>query len=244
MRVVPSAQSGDGMRRRDFLILLVAWPFAARAQQGDRVPRIGVVISAASDVEAKRYLAAFRKGLQELGWTEGRNLALEIRCLDGQLDGSTPLVSNLVRRCVDAIVTEGSQVVQAAREVTSTIPIVMVRIGDAVGAGFAASLARPGGNLTGMSLYATEQGEKRLELLKEILPELTRVTMLWNPKNPSQRFQSKNIGAAALRLNIQLRSLPVPESAILSLIFRMSRERPLRHSSHWTTYSFSLTGRR
>jgi putative ABC transport system substrate-binding protein len=166
----------------------------------------------ATDDEAERYLAAFQQGLQELGWTKGRNVTLEIRYLEGQLDRSTPVASDLVGLSIDVLVTEGSQVIQDARKVAGTIPIVMVRVGDAVGAGFAASLARPGGNLTGMSLYATEQGEKRLELLKEILPRLVDVAMLWNPKNPSQRLQAKNIEVAAAGLKIHLRSLPVRES--------------------------------
>jgi putative ABC transport system substrate-binding protein len=99
-------------------------------------------------------------------------------------------------------VTEGSQVIQDARKVVGTIPIVMARVGDAVGEGFVASLAHPGGNLTGISLYATEQGEKRLELLKEILPRLVDVAMLWNPKNASQPLQAKNIEMAAADFKI------------------------------------------
>jgi putative ABC transport system substrate-binding protein len=208
---------GKPMRRRDFITLVgggaAVWPFAARARQGDRMRRIGVLMPfGASDEEAKRYLAAFQQGLQELGWTEGRNVTLEIGYLEGQLDRSTPVASDLVGLSIDVLVTEGSQVIQDARKVAGTIPIVMVRVGDAVGAGFAASLARPGGNLTGMSLYATEQGEKRLELLMEILPRLVDVAMLWNPKNPSQRLQAKNIEVAAAGFKIHLRSLPVRES--------------------------------
>jgi putative tryptophan/tyrosine transport system substrate-binding protein len=115
----------------------------------------------------------------QLGWAEGRDLGLEIRYLNGQLDRTTALVSELIGLGVEILLTEGSQVVQAAREVTSTIPIIFVRVGDAVGARFAATLARPGGKLTGLSFYATEQGEKRLELLREI------PAMLWNPKTPA-----------------------------------------------------------
>jgi putative tryptophan/tyrosine transport system substrate-binding protein len=202
--------------RREFIVTLgggAAWPLAARAQQRDRMRRIGVLMPfGASDDEAKRYLAAFQQGLQELGWTKGRNVTLEIRYVEGQLDRSTPLTSELVGLSIDVLVTEGSQVIQGARKVAGTIPIVMARVGDAVGAGFVTSLARPGGNLTGLSLYATEQGGKRLELLKEILPGLVDVAMLWNPKNPSQRLQAQNIEVAAARFKIQLRSLPFPES--------------------------------
>jgi len=191
----------------------MVWPLPARARQDVRGRRIGVLIPfTATDVEAKRYMAALRRGLRELGWAEGRDIGLETRYLNGQLDRTTALVSELIGLGVEILVTEGSQVVQAAREVTSTIPIVFVRVGDAVGARFAASLSRPGGNLTGLSLYATEQGEKRLELLREILPGLTKVAMLWNPKNSSQRLQAKKIEAAATVLTIELRSLPVPES--------------------------------
>lgn len=203
------------MRRRQFINLLGAtmtWPLAARARQDRSGRRIGVLIPfTATDAEAKRYMAALRQGLRELGWAEGRDVGLEVRYLNGQLDRTTAVVSELMGLDVEILVTEGSQVVQAAREVTGTIPIIFARVGDAVGAKFAASLARPGGNLTGLSLYATEQGEKRLEILSEILPGLTKAAMLWNSKNASQRLQAKKIEAAATVLTIELRSFAVPE---------------------------------
>jgi len=190
----------------------MTWPLAARARQDRSGRRIGVLIPfTATDAEAKRYMAALRQGLRELGWAEGRDVGLEVRYLNGQLDRTTAVVSELMGLDVEILVTEGSQVVQAAREVTGTIPIIFVRVGDAVGAKFAASLARPGGNLTGLSLYATEQGEKRLEILSEILPGLTKAAMLWNSKNASQRLQAKKIEAAATVLTIELRSFAVPE---------------------------------
>jgi hypothetical protein len=136
------------MRRRQFINLLgatMAWPLTAHARQDVRGRRIGVLIPfTATDVEAKRYMAVLRQGLRELGWAEGRDLGLEIRYLNGQLNRTTALVSKLIGLGVEILVTEGSQVVQAAREVTSTIPYHLRKRRRCLGARFAATLARPG----------------------------------------------------------------------------------------------------
>jgi hypothetical protein len=170
-----------GIKRREFITLLggaaAAWPIAARAQQGERVRRVGVLHGyTTSDPEWQRRAAAFRRGLQELGWAEGRNVAFEMRSAAGHLERLPVLAAELVRMNVDVIITQGTEPTEAALKATRNIPIVMASIGDAVGAGIIASLARPGGNVTGLTLVATEQASKRLELLKDILPSLSRVS--------------------------------------------------------------------
>src|SRR5260221_4362708 len=144
------------LRRRDFVTLLggaaVGWPLAARAQQTDRVRRIGILQGLAeSDAEWQRRLAAFKQALQELGWSEGRNLAFEFRFADNKPDRLPVLAAELAQANVDVIVTNAAQPVEAARKATSVIPIVMATVG------YVASLARPGGNVTGLTLVATEQ---------------------------------------------------------------------------------------
>jgi hypothetical protein len=164
------------MERREFIAALggaAAWPLAARAQQPERMKRIGVILLVSTgDPEFQRRLAVLRQALGELGWTE-RNSAFELRFAEGKLDRLPVLITELVQAKVDVIVTQGTDSAHAARKATSTIPIVMASIGDAVGTGIVSSLARPGGNVTGLTLFATEQSTKRPELIKEISPGLT-----------------------------------------------------------------------
>jgi putative ABC transport system substrate-binding protein len=202
------------MRRREFITLLggaaVAWPLAARAQQSDRVRRIGMLLSyVASDAENQARVAAFQTTLHQLGWTEGRNVTFEFRYAEGKLDRLAVLATELVRMNVDVILTAGTEPIDAARKATSIIPIVMATVGDPVAAGFVASLARPGGNVTGLSLFATELSAKRLELLKETLPGLKRLAMILNPDNASVVLKSKEIEAAARVLGVQIQSLQI-----------------------------------
>jgi putative ABC transport system substrate-binding protein len=205
------------MQRREFITLLggaaVAWPLSARAQQPARMRRIGMLMfSTESDALNNALIAAFRTGLKERGWTEDRNVKLEFRYAGSKLDQLPILAADLVRANVDLIVTGGTESIQAASKASASIPIIMTTIGDPVGAGVVASLARPGGNVTGLSLYATELSAKRVELLKEVLPTLTRVAVLWNPNNASVVLKFKEIEAAAKSLNIQVRSLPIREA--------------------------------
>jgi putative ABC transport system substrate-binding protein len=208
------------LRRRYFIALLggaaiasMLWPPSLSAQQTARLRRIGVLLGVSpSDTEWLRRVASFTQALHLLGWTEGRNVAFEIRYAEGKLDRLPALVAELIQANVDIVVTQGSEPVQAARKATDTIPIVMAAVGDAVGAGFVASLARPGGNVTGLTLVATEQSAKRLELLKEILPRLARVAVLWNSNNVGVRLQIKEMERAASMLGIQLHSLPVTDA--------------------------------
>ena len=176
------------MRRRDFITLLggaaAAWPLVARAQQpASRVFRIGFVGLTTADSLPKRP-EAFRAGLRDLGYQEGRNVVIDFRWADGQYERLPALFSELVRLNVDVIVTHGTPGGLAAKQATTTVPIVFATAGDAVASGLVASLARPGGNMTGTTYFIPELSAKQLELLKETIPSLTDVAILLNPANP------------------------------------------------------------
>jgi putative ABC transport system substrate-binding protein len=217
------------MRRREFISLLgggaVAWPLLARAQQGERMRRIGILQGLAeNDPEWQRRLAAFKQGLQELGWTEGRNVAFEFRFADNKPERLPGLAAELVQANVDVIVTNAAQPVEAARKATSSIPIVMATVGDALGAGYVASLARPGGNVTGFTLVATEQSAKRLQLLKEFSPNLVRVAVLWNANASGHRLQFKEMELSAPTLGIAVQSIPVRDAGAFDAGFQAAKQ--------------------
>jgi putative tryptophan/tyrosine transport system substrate-binding protein len=217
------------MRRREFISLLggaaAAWPLSARAQQPDRVRRIGVLMPLGkSDVEAQRRIAAFVQALQEMGWSAGQTLVLEIRYGDGKPELLPALAGQLVQSNVDVIVTQAAQPVEAAIKATSTIPIVMATVGDAVGGGYVASLARPGGNVTGQTLMATGQSTKRLQLLKEVSPGISRVAVLWNRNASGHRLQFNEMEAAAPVLGIALLSLPITTTSEVEPALRAAAE--------------------
>lgn len=163
------------MRRRNFLSLIggaAAWPMAVRAQPLERMRRIGLLMtSTENDPLNQARIALFLAGLKELGWIENRSFKLEFRYAGSKLDDLPMLAADLVRANVDLIVTGGTEPIQAASRATTSIPIVMTTIGDPVAAGVVESLARPGRNVTGLSLQATELSAKRLEQLKEVLPD-------------------------------------------------------------------------
>jgi putative ABC transport system substrate-binding protein len=163
----------------------------------------------ASDLQAQDRLAVFQTTLQQLGWIAGRNIVFEFRYAEGKYDRLAALADELVRMNVDIILATGTEAIAAARQATSTIPIVMVGVGDPVGAGFVVSLARPGGNLTGLSFLATELSAKRLALLKEALPGIKRIAMIWNPDNASVVLKVKEIEAAAPALGLTIQSLQI-----------------------------------
>jgi len=163
------------MRRRDFVTLLggaaAAWPIVARAQQGDHMRRIGVLHTpAADDSEGQARSAAFLQGLQQLGWTDGRNVRIDTRWAAGDADRHRRYAAELVALAPDVILASGSPALMSLQQLTRTVPIVFVNIVDPVGAGFVESLARPGGNTTGFVLYEYGMSAKWLELLKEIVP--------------------------------------------------------------------------
>jgi putative ABC transport system substrate-binding protein len=214
------------MRRRDFIeaiaALGAAWPVAARAQQARRMRQIGILLgSSASDQENRRRIDALKQALQDMGWND-TNTSFEPRFAEGELDRLPVLATELVNLRVDVIVTGGTEVAQAAHNATATIPIVMAVIGDAVGVGLASSLAHPGGNVTGLTLVATDQGTKRLELIKEAMPNLARVAVFWNPHNASQTLQLSSLHLAASKLSLQLQSLPIGDSNELNAAFDLA----------------------
>jgi putative ABC transport system substrate-binding protein len=197
--------------RRDFITLLggaaAAWPLAARAQQSAKVYRIGF-LSAGAQVRSQLW-PIFVNGLREFGWIEGRNIVFDRRYADNSLDRLSELATELVRLDVDVIVAVGTLAPLAAKRATASIPIVMMNAGDPVGSGLVASLARPGGNVTGMSLMAPDLGGKRLELLKEVVPHLSRVAIIWNAVNPYSALVFGETQSAAKKLTIELQSLEV-----------------------------------
>jgi putative ABC transport system substrate-binding protein len=204
----------DQLKRRELVAVLgglaAAWPLAAHAQQPNRMRKIGLLMPLGqSDPEAQRRIAVFTKALREMGWTEGQTITFEKRYADAKPERLPALVAELVQANVDVIVTQSSEAIDGARKATSTIPIVMASVGDAVGAGYVTSLARPGGNVTGLTLVATEQSAKRLGLIKEVSPGLVHVAVLWNGNAAGHRLQLKEMEEAAPVLDIVLQSFPV-----------------------------------
>jgi len=194
------------MRRRDFITLLggaTAWPLAARAQK--TMPVIGVLAAASPDnAGAQRMLGAFREGLGERGYVEGQNIAIEYRWAEGHFDRLPALAAELVDRKVDVIVTEGGDPsVVAAKQATSTIPVVFHSNSDPVASGLVVSLARPGGNLTGVSLHGL--AAKRIELLSELVPQATAIAILVNPNDPFTDGEIRDAQQAARVKGVQLR---------------------------------------
>jgi putative ABC transport system substrate-binding protein len=194
------------INRRAFCSMLLALPFPARAQQAGKIPRIAYLVSDTRSATSAR-VEAFRQGLRVLGYLEGQNIAIEWRFADGKLDRIPDLAAEIVSLKVDVIVTTGGPPTRAAMNATSSIPIVMINISDPVALGFVSSLAKPGGNVTGLSSVQVELGGKRLELLKEIIPKLSRVGVLVNREVPGYIVQMKEVKLAAQVLGLQLQEL-------------------------------------
>ena len=194
------------MRRRQFITLLggaaAAWPLAVRAQQPGKLPTVGFLGAGSALVESQ-WAAAFVKRLHELGWTEGRTIAIEYRWAEGRNEPAE-LVAEFVRLKVDIIVTSGTPSILAAKQATSAIPIVFAAAGDPVRTGIVASLARPGGNVTGLSLLATDLTGKRIELLREVVPGLRRLALLGNVGNPQVVVEIGEVQAAARTLGLEV----------------------------------------
>jgi putative ABC transport system substrate-binding protein len=201
------------MHRRKFFALLgsaVMWPRAGRAQKPEPSRRIGVLMPLSrSDPIVQQVSSSFTQGLQKLGWSEGKNISIETRYSEGKPERLPALAAELVQAKIDVLVVWAAQAVDAARKATSTIPIVMTGVGDALGAGYIASLAHPGGNITGLTLAATDQSTKRLQLIKQLAPETTRVAVIWNNTASGHRFQMKELVPAAPSLGIILQPYPV-----------------------------------
>ena len=199
--------------------ILLTTASATQAQQPTKVPRIGFLIASSRSVNAARY-ETFLQGLRELGYEEGKNIVIEWRSGEGRFDRLAALAAELIRLKVDIIVTAGPADTRAAREATSTIPIVMTFDNDPVGNGFIASLARPGGNITGLSTLAPELSSKQLELLKEIVPKLSRVAILGNSTNPGNALALKEIEAAAKAFGLKLQYLDILDPKAIETAFR------------------------
>ena len=199
--------------------ILVA-PLAAEAQQGAKLPRIGIMEYSAS-------WEPFLQGLRDLGYTEGHTIAIEYRHAEGKPDRLAEVARQLVRLQVDVIMTWGTPATRAAQQATQTIPIVMLGVAEPLSTGLVASLARPGANITGLTTIAAELGAKRLQLLLEVVPKISRVAFLWNPANPGNAAHFKNVQAAAQRLGVALLSVEVRSPDAFEEAFAaMMRERP------------------
>jgi putative tryptophan/tyrosine transport system substrate-binding protein len=211
------------MRRREFLTLLggaAAWPLVARAQQGAKMPRIGIVDDAPM-------WQTFRQALRELGYVEGKTVNYEYRYSEGAPDRLAAVVGELIRRPVDLIATFGTPPTEAAKAATTTIPIVMIGVGDPVGTGLVASLARPGGNITGNTVLSPDLGAKRLQILREAIASTSRVAYLANPDNASTITTLAEMKLAAASAGMTLIGVEVGSGTDLGSAFTaMLRARP------------------
>ena len=191
-----------------FVTVILASVLFAHAQQLTKVPRIGYLAATSLSTNPAR-IEAFRQGLRELGYVEGKKIVIEWRFAEGKADRLAGFAAELVRLKVDVIVAGGSTATRAAKEATSTIPIVMAQDNDPVGNGFVTSLARPGGNVTGLAALRSELSGKRLELLKEIVPKLSRVAVLGSSTNPGNAQSLKEVELAARVIGVQLQYVDV-----------------------------------
>jgi ABC-type uncharacterized transport system substrate-binding protein len=245
------------MKRREFIGLLggaTAWPLAARAQSQERVRLIGVLAGTTeNDPQAQRRIVAFTQALRQLGWNEGTNIKLQKRYSSGNPERLPALAIELVQANCALIVAEAAQAVDAARGATRTIPIVMVYVGDALGPGYVASLAHPGGNITGQTLVATDQAAKRLELMKKLSPDIKRIAVLSNLNASGHIHQRKEMDAAAPKLGIVLQQLPMRSATELDANLRaaveagaqaiITMEDPMVESNRARITAFALTNR-
>jgi len=205
------------MKRREFITLLggaAAWPLAARAQQGERVRRIGVLTAfTADDVESQARIAAFQLGLQKLGWTDGGNVRIDIRWAAGDVDLFRRYAAELFALAPDVILANGALALRPLQQASRTVPIVFVNVPDPVGAGFVASLARPGGNSTGFTSFEYSLASKWLELLKEIAPRVTRAAVVRDPSNPGGIGEFAAIQGAAASSGVELSPVDIRYAA-------------------------------
>jgi putative ABC transport system substrate-binding protein len=203
------------VRRRDFIVLLggaaVAASDAARAQPAAKARRIGFMGNSTAVLEAN-LVAPFRKALRDLGYAEGRDIVIDYRWAEGNYERFPVLVAELIAAGADVIVTAGTPAAFAVKKATSSIPCVMVAVGDPVGTGLVASLARPGGNLTGLTSIAPDLEGKRLALLREMVPTLSHFAVLWNPANPFHIASENGVQVAAKALRMKVLSLGVRSS--------------------------------
>jgi putative ABC transport system substrate-binding protein len=215
------------MRRRDFIALLgggaATWPLAARAQQG-KVSTIGYLGSSTALAQSQ-WTAAFVQRLRELGWIEGRNVAIEYRWAEGRSERFGEIAAEFVRLKVDVIVTAGTAPALATKRATSTMPIVFPLAGDPVGNGLVSSLARPGGNITGLSLQTTDIGAKRLELLREVVAPLTRLAIMANIGNAAAALEMDEVQQTARKLGLDVDRLEIRRAEEIAPAFETLKGR-------------------
>jgi putative ABC transport system substrate-binding protein len=207
------------MRRREFITLIggaaSTWPLAVHAQQSERIRRIGVLFSIADDREGQARLTAFREGLQGLGWTEGRNVQIDYRWGAANRDRLQTYAVELVSTKPDVLLASANSALAVLHKATQTIPIVFAQVPDPVGGGFVASLARPGGNITGFATQEYAIGAKWVELLKEIAPRIVRTAVIYDPTNPNWAGYLREIETAASSLGVELSASAVRDAATI-----------------------------
>jgi putative ABC transport system substrate-binding protein len=202
------------MRRREFITLLggaAAWPLVARAQQPVKLPTVGF-LGATTPSAQKKWTDAFVQRLRDLDWIEGRTIAIEYRWAEGRTDRGAEAFAEFVRLKVEIIVTHPTPLALAAKRATSFIPIVFAMAGDPVGTGLVASLARPGGNVTGLSLQITDTVSKRLEMLREVVRDLRRLAMMGNIGNPIAVLEMREVQAVAATLCLEVAPLEIRQA--------------------------------
>jgi putative ABC transport system substrate-binding protein len=215
------------MKRREFISLLggaaAAWPLAARAQQPTKLPTIGVLVAGATSSHG-RLVAAFVQRLRELGWIEGRTVAIEVRWAEGRSERFDEIAAELVRLKVDVIVTSGPGIL-AAKQATTVVPIVFASAADPLGMGLVASLARPGRNVTGLSIQANDLTSKRLELLREVVPGVRRLAVIGNVGYPAAVVEMGEVAAAARTVGLDVVRLEIRRAEDIVPAFEALKDR-------------------
>jgi putative ABC transport system substrate-binding protein len=215
------------LRRRQFITLLggaAAWPLAASAQQPGKLPTIGYLGATTPSAESQR-VAALVQRLRELGWIESRNLTIEYRYAEGRSERYAELAAEFVRLNVDVIVTYGTPAVAATKQATAVIPIVFAVAGDPIGSGLVASLPRPGGNVTGLSLQKTDVADKRLELLREVIPGFRGLAVMANVGNPVSVLEMREVEATARRLGHEVATFKIRRAEDIAPTFEALKGR-------------------
>jgi putative ABC transport system substrate-binding protein len=215
-----------GVSLVSLFLLALATPLTTAAQPADRVYRIGFLGNSTAALEAN-LITPFRDGLRELGYVEGRSVVIEYRWAEGKYERFPALIGELLALKVDVIVTAGTPATLAVKKATTSVPLVMIAVGDPVGTGIVPSLSRPGGNITGLTSISTEMDAKRLELLREVVPGVSDIAVLWNAASPLQALAEKQVQAAAPLLRMKILSLGVKtEQDIKDALAVMAKERP------------------
>jgi putative ABC transport system substrate-binding protein len=209
------------MKRREFITLIggaAAWPLAARAQQAGRMPTIGY-LGSNSPVSQSAWTASFLRRLNELGWIEGRTVAVEYRWTEGRSERAVELAADLARLKVDVIITSGTANVAAAKQATSTIPIVFAAAGDPIGTGLVTSLSKPGGNVTGLSVQQSDIAGKRLDILRDALPDVRRLAIIGNVEAPASLVDMREAEAAARKIGLKVLTRHFRRSEEIAQVF-------------------------